>query len=84
MNANVKMYTLSTCIHCKAAKSFMDKCSVKYEFVDVDLLPGEEKKAVLEEVRKLNKECSFPTTIINGKVIVGYREKEIKEALGLQ
>jgi glutaredoxin-like protein NrdH len=83
MNANVKMYTLSTCSHCKAAKSLMDKCSVEYEFLDVDLLTGDEKKAALEEVRKLNKECTFPTIIINGKVIVGYREKDIKEALGL-
>jgi len=34
-------------------------------------------------VRKLNPRCSFPTIIIGDKVIVGHKEDEIKEALGL-
>jgi len=77
------MYTLSTCIHCKNVKKFLDKCDVKYEFKDVDLLTGEERDAVLEDLRKVNAECSFPTIIIGNKVIVGFKEKEIQEALGL-
>jgi len=32
----------------------------------------------------LNPRCSFPTIKINEKVIVGYKEKEIKEALGIK
>jgi glutaredoxin len=56
---------------------------VKYEFTDVDLLDPEERTAIMEDVRKLNPRCSFPTIIIGDKVIVGYRENEIKEALGL-
>jgi glutaredoxin-like protein NrdH len=79
----VKMYTLSTCGHCKATKRFLDECRVKYEFTDVDLLQGEERKAILEDVRKFNPRCSFPTIIIGDKVIVGFKENEIKEALGL-
>ncbi len=83
MENKVKMYSLSTCSHCKATKSFLDECSVKYEFTDVDLLAGEERTAILEDVRKLNPRCSFPTIIIGDKVIVGFKENEIKEALGL-
>ncbi len=79
----VKMYTLSTCSHCKATKKFLDSCAVQYEFTDVDLLDGEERRAILEDVRRWNPQCSFPTIIIGNKVIVGYREDEIKEALGL-
>ena len=79
----VKMYTLSTCGHCRAIKKFLDECSVKYEFKDVDLLSGEERQSIVEEVKKLNKECSFPTIVIGDRVIVGYKEKEIREALGL-
>jgi glutaredoxin len=56
---------------------------VQYEFEDVDLLQGEERAAILEDVREFNPRCSFPTIIIGDKVIVGYKEKEIKEALGL-
>jgi len=83
MENNVKIYTLSTCGHCKATKRFLDECSVQYEFTDVDLLQGEERAAILEDVRKLNPRCSFPTIIIGDKVIVGFKENEIKEALGL-
>ncbi len=79
----VKLFTVSTCSHCKATKKLLDDCGVKYEFNDVDLLDEEERTAILEELRKLNPRCSFPTIIIGEKTIVGYQEDEIKEALGL-
>jgi glutaredoxin-like protein NrdH len=83
MRQPVKMYTLSTCSHCKATKKYLDDCKVKYEATDVDLLNVEERAAILEDVKKWNPRCSFPTIIIGEKVIIGYREDEIKEALGL-
>jgi len=79
----VKLYTLSTCSHCKATKKFLDTCSVKYEFDDLDMLNDEEREIILEEVKKLNTDCTFPTIVIGDKVIVGFKEKEINEALGL-
>ena len=79
----VKIYSLSTCSHCKSTKKFLTDCMVQYEFEDVDLLEGEERKLILEDVKKINPKCSFPTTIIGDKIIVGFKEKEIKEALGL-
>lgn len=83
MNPPVKIYTLSTCSHCKATKKFLTDCAVEYEFTDVDLLEGEERRAILEDVKKWNPRCSFPTIIIGDKVVVGHREDEIKEALGI-
>lgn len=83
MQKPVKIYTLSTCSHCKATKKLLDECQVEYEFEDVDLLEGEERAAILEDIKKLNPRCSFPTIIIGDKVIVGYKEDEIKEALQL-
>ncbi len=83
MEKPVKLFTLSTCSHCKATKKLLDDWGVKYEFTDVDLLDGEERAAVLKDVRKLNPRCSFPTIIIGDKIIVGNQEDEIKEALGL-
>jgi glutaredoxin-like protein NrdH len=83
MNDSVKMYSLSTCGHCKATKKLLNECQVQYEFTDVDLLEGEERSAILEDVKKWNPNCSFPTIIIGDKVIVGYKENEIREALGL-
>lgn len=79
----VKMYTLSTCSHCKATKKFLGECGIQFSFTDVDLLEGEERRAIIEEVRQINPNCSFPTIIIGDKVIVGHKEDEIKAALGL-
>jgi glutaredoxin-like protein NrdH len=80
----VKMYTLSTCSHCRAAKKLLGDLGVRYEFVDVDLLSGNERAAMIEEVKRHNPACSFPTIIIGDTVIVGNREDRIKEALGLK
>ena len=80
---SVKIYSLSTCGHCKQAKKFLGDCEIKYEFVDVDQLQGEERAAILQDVKNFNPRCSFPTIIIGDTVIVGYKEAEIKEALGL-
>ncbi|MEK6196198.1 MAG: glutaredoxin family protein [Deltaproteobacteria bacterium] len=80
----VKLYTLTTCSHCKSTKRLLAECTIEYDFVDVDTLEGEERKAILEDIKKVNPRCSFPTLIIGDTVIVGYKEKEIKEALGLK
>ena len=79
----VKIYSLSTCSHCKSTKKFLSDCTILYDFVDVDLLEGEERKAILEDVKKFNPKCSFPTIIIGDKVIVGFKENETREALGI-
>lgn len=79
----VKLYTLSTCSHCRATKKFLDEFKVEYIFTDVDLMQGEQRKAALDEVMKWNPQCSFPTILIGDKVIVGFREDEIRKALKL-
>ena len=79
----VKMYTLSTCSHCKATKKFMDDCAIQYEFIDVDLLEGPERTVTINDVKKINPRCTFPTIIIGDTVIVGFREDKIRKALGL-
>ena len=83
MEENVKIFSLSTCSHCRAVKKLLGKCGVKYEFTDVDQLDGEERKAILEDVRKFNPRCSFPTIVIGETVIVGFKEEEVRNALGL-
>ena len=78
-----KLYALSTCSHCKACKKLLSDCGVQYEFTDVDLLPESEKQSIIDEIRELTSRCAFPTIIIGDRVIVGYKENEIKEALGV-
>ncbi len=79
----VMIYALSTCSHCRAAKRFLDDCNINYQCEEVDLLKGEERKTAIEDVKKVNPACSFPTIIIDGTVIVGFREDEMRKALGL-
>ena len=83
MHPPVKLYALTTCSHCKCTKELLNDCGIRFDCTDVDKLPKEELSAILEEIKKINERCSFPTIIIGDKVIVGYREKEIREALGL-
>ena len=79
----IKIYTLSTCSHCKAAKKFLNDLSVQYDFIDVDMLDAEGKAEVLDEVRKYNPKLTFPTILCGDKVIIGFQDREIKDALGL-
>ncbi len=79
----VKLYALSTCIHCRNAKEFLTDSGITYKCIDVDTLGVEERKEVLDEIRRVNSSCSFPTIVIGDSVIVGFKEDEIKRALGL-
>ncbi|HPX10697.1 MAG TPA: glutaredoxin family protein [Syntrophales bacterium] len=83
MKRKIHIYTLSTCSHCKATKRFLTEQDVAFDFTDVDLLGPAERAAVLEEVKGLNPRLSFPTIVIGDTVIVGFREREIREALGI-
>jgi glutaredoxin len=83
MAAKVKMFTLSTCSHCKATKKFMHDNGIDFDYVDVDLLQGDERQNILKEVEQYNPQRSFPTIIIGDLVIIGFRESDIKEALGI-
>ena len=78
------LYALSSCSHCKSTKKLLTECDVEYDYIEVDDLEGEERKAIIADIKEMNPRCSFPTIKINETVIVGYKEKEIKEALGIK
>lgn len=79
----IRMFTLSTCSHCRATKEFFDRNGIAYDFTDVDLLDFPAQREVLREMNKHNPRLVFPTILIGDKVIVGFREEAIREALGL-
>jgi len=83
MEPKIRMFTLSTCSHCRAAKKFLNDNGFTYEFTDVDLLQGAQRDKVLQEVIKYNPQRSFPTIIIDGKVIIGFKESDIRATLGI-
>ncbi len=82
-NNRIKLYAVSTCAHCNTLKKMLESKKFNFDSVDVDLLVGKQRREMLDEVRQINKRCSFPTMIIGETVIVGFKENEIKEALGI-
>ena len=78
----ITLFTLSTCIWCKKMKALLQEMAVAYQFVDVDLLEVAEKEKALEELKRFNPLCSFPSLVVNNSTcIVGFDETKIKEAL---
>jgi glutaredoxin len=61
----------------------MSENNISFEHIDVDLLSGSEKESILREVMEYNPNRSFPTIVIGNKIIVGFREDDIREALGI-
>ena len=79
----VVMYGLSTCVWCRKTRKLLTDLGIDFDYIYVDKLEGDQEDQVVEEVRRFNPSVSFPTTVINGeKAIVGFRENEIREALG--
>jgi len=77
------LFALSTCGWCKKTRALIEDLDADYEYVYVDLLKGEEREEVLTMVKKWNPQLSFPTLVINDdKTIVGFKEEEIREAIG--
>ncbi|MDQ7823434.1 MAG: glutaredoxin family protein [Candidatus Eremiobacteraeota bacterium] len=79
---SVLLFALSTCGWCSKVKNLLSELKVAFEYVDVDKLKGPEKDEVMDEVKKHNPQCSFPTIVINDQCIVGFKEIAIREALG--
>ncbi len=81
MDKDVKVFALSTCIHCKNAKSFLDENSIPYDCVFVDKLKGDERKEAIDEIKKVNPSLSFPTIVIGKCVIIGFNKDDILKAV---
>ncbi|MEX0920123.1 MAG: glutaredoxin domain-containing protein [Candidatus Pacearchaeota archaeon] len=75
----VKIYSTQTCPWCKKAKEFMKENRVKFTDVDV----GKDRKAAQEMVKKSN-QMGVPVIDVNGKIIVGFNESELKKSLKLK
>jgi len=81
-NPRIVLYALSTCVWCKRTKRLLDQLGVKYQVIDVDLLPPGKAAEVEENMRSLDTDGNFPVLVVNGKTVVsGYNEERIMEAV---
>ena len=61
----VTLYALSTCIWCRKTRQFLEDEEVAFNFVYVDLLEGDEREEVKDQIREWNSRVSFPTIVID-------------------
>ena len=80
----VFVYALSTCVWCKLTKQYLNENSIEYEYVDVDLLNDQDRMKVHSIIVSKGGMISYPTTIVDDKVVVtGFRKDQLKEVLGI-
>ena len=80
----VFLYALSTCVWCKLTKQYLNENGVEYEYVNVDLLNDEDKMKAHQTISSKGGMISYPTTIVDDKVVVtGFRKDKLKEVLGI-
>lgn len=75
----VKIYTTPSCVYCKMAKEFFDKNSVEYEEKNV----ATDAQARDEMIAKSG-QMGVPVIEVDGKIIIGFDQPRLKEALGIQ
>lgn len=75
--ADVKIYTTPTCPWCKKTKEFLKAKKVKFKEFDVTT----DEKA-REKMIKISGQMGVPVIDIDGKIIIGFEEKDIEKALG--
>jgi len=77
--ANVTIYSTPTCVYCKMAKEFFAKNDIAYteHNVQTDL---EARKDMFDKSHQMG----VPVIDIDGKIIVGFDQHAVKEALGMK
>jgi glutaredoxin len=80
--SKVLLYALSTCAWCKMTKQFLKDNNIEYEYVDVDLCHEEDKEKIKREILNRGGSLSYPTIIIDDKILItGFRKDKLKEIL---
>lgn len=76
---DVTIYTTPTCIYCKMTKEFFARNNIAYKERDVAV----DEKARDEMVKKSG-QLGVPVIDIDGKIIIGFDEKQLQELLSIK
>ncbi len=74
----VKVYSTNTCPWCEKTKQFLKQHNIKYEDINVSSDPK-----LREEIIKKTGQRGVPVIEIGNKIIIGYDEDALSEALKL-
>ncbi|HLD57232.1 MAG TPA: glutaredoxin family protein [archaeon] len=76
---NVLVYSTSTCPWCHKAMDFLKENKIKFTEVNVQEHP---EKA--EEVVQKSGQMGVPVIDVDGKIIVGFNERALRQALNIK
>lgn len=74
----VIVYTTPACPFCVMVKNFLKQNNIQFEEIDVSA-----DKSKAEYITEKTGAMSVPVTEIDGKFVIGYDIKKLKELLGL-
>ena len=72
----VTIYSTPSCGYCRMAKEYFDRRGVTY--TDHNVMVRQDKA---EEMVKKSGQMGVPVLDVNGKIIVGFNQREIEQAL---
>jgi glutaredoxin-like YruB-family protein len=74
---NVTLYFTPTCPYCRMAKEYLAKKNIPYTGMNVA-----ESRDNAQEMIKKSGQMGVPVIDVDGKIIVGFDEKELNKAFG--
>jgi len=74
----IKIYTTPTCKWCQKLKEWLKKKKISYEDRDV---AESQNKTFRDELIQKSGQLAVPVIDIDGKIIIGFDEKKLEEAL---
>lgn len=75
----VTIYSTPSCVYCNMSKEFFKKNNVSY--VDHNVAEDDEAR---EEMVNKSHQLGVPVIDIDGKVVVGFDQKELSRLLGIK
>lgn len=75
---SVTVYSTPVCPYCNMVKQFLKKHNIEFE--DCDVSSQQDK---LQEMMAKSGQTGVPVTDIDGKIIVGFDQEALKQALDL-
>jgi glutaredoxin-like protein NrdH len=81
MKGDIKLFGLSSCSHCKSLRNFLMDSAVEFDWTYVDMLVGEERNRTMKELKAVNPSCSFPTLVVEGDVVVGFKKDKVRDLI---
>ena len=73
----VKVYSTPTCPWCRRTKQFLENNGIKYQDMNVA-----DDKAAREEMINVTHQMSVPTIMIDGEIVIGFKEGRAQRKIG--